>query len=264
MPIQADSARPHAGSALRILLVADLHYTLPQLDWVVRAAPDFDVVVMAGDHLDISSNVPLDAQCVVIERYVAMLRDASRVIVSSGNHDLTGPDEAGEQAALWLQGIRAHNVWTDGDSFVVDDTLVTVCPWWDGDIGKAAVEAQFARDAERRPSRWVWVYHWPPTGSPTCWTGRQHYGDEHLARWVEEYEPDAVLAGHVHQPPFRHDGAWADRVGRTWIFNPGRQIGRQPARIEIDFDEGWAAWISSLGVEEQTLSDLVAATRRVF
>jgi len=28
---------------MRILLVSDLHYTLPQLDWVVRAAPSFDL-----------------------------------------------------------------------------------------------------------------------------------------------------------------------------------------------------------------------------
>ena len=49
---------PHRPSRpLRILLVSDLHYTLPQLDWVVRAAPRFDLVVLAGDHFDISSAV---------------------------------------------------------------------------------------------------------------------------------------------------------------------------------------------------------------
>jgi len=35
-------------ASMRILLVSDLHYTLPQLDWVVRAAPRFDLVVLAG------------------------------------------------------------------------------------------------------------------------------------------------------------------------------------------------------------------------
>ncbi len=34
---------------MRILLVSDLHYALPQLDWVVRVGPDFDLVVIAGD-----------------------------------------------------------------------------------------------------------------------------------------------------------------------------------------------------------------------
>lgn len=37
---------------MRILVVSALHYDLPQLDWVVRVAPDFDLVVLAGDHLD--------------------------------------------------------------------------------------------------------------------------------------------------------------------------------------------------------------------
>ena len=76
---------------LRILLVSDLHYTLPQLDWVVRSAPSFDLVVIAGDHLDISSAVALDAQSVVILRYLALIRKATQVAASSGNHDLTGP-----------------------------------------------------------------------------------------------------------------------------------------------------------------------------
>ena len=51
---------------MRILLVSDLHYRLPQLDWLVGAAPEFDLVVMAGDHLDISSSVSLDAQTIVV------------------------------------------------------------------------------------------------------------------------------------------------------------------------------------------------------
>jgi Icc-related predicted phosphoesterase len=30
---------------MRLLLVADLHYSLPQFDWVLELAADFDVVV---------------------------------------------------------------------------------------------------------------------------------------------------------------------------------------------------------------------------
>ena len=43
---------------MRLLLVADLHYSLPQFDWVLSIADGFDVVVMAGDHLDLASIVP--------------------------------------------------------------------------------------------------------------------------------------------------------------------------------------------------------------
>jgi Icc-related predicted phosphoesterase len=249
---------------VRILLVSDLHYTLPQLDWVVRRAPAFDLVVLAGDHLDISSPVPLDAQSVVILNYLKLLQTAGRVAVSSGNHDLTGPDANGEQSAVWLAAARAAGVPTDGDSLRIGDTLVTICPWWDGPIGRAALEARLAADAARRPARWIWVYHWPPLGSPTCWTGRRDYGDADVRDWIVAFKPDLVLTGHVHEPPFKPKGAWADRIGPTWVFNAGRQIGPVPAHIEIDLNAGSASWFSMMGVEDLRLADLTAPERTVF
>lgn len=249
---------------MRILLVADLHYTLRQLDWVVGAAPDFDLVVVAGDLLDISSAVPLDAQSVVILEYLALLQDAGRLVVSSGNHDLTGPDADGEQAALWLAAARAAGIPTDGSSLELDDTLVTICPWWDGPVGRERVAAQLATDGARRPGRWIWIYHWPPLGSPTCWTGKTSYGDEDLVGWIDEHRPDLVLCGHVHEPPFREAGNWADRIGDTWVFNPGRQIGQVPARIELDLADGTARWASLLGVEQLHLTDPDPPVRTVL
>lgn len=248
---------------MRLLLVSDLHYTLPQLDWVVEQAPEVDVVVLAGDHLDVSSPVPLPAQITVIHEYLVRLRDAGRVVVSSGNHDLTGPDEHGEQAPLWLAEARAAGISTDGASIRVDDALITVCPWWDGPVGREAVAAQLAADAVERPERWIWVYHWPPTGSPTCWTGSRHYGDDELGGWIDEHHPDLVLTGHVHQPPFKRDGAWADRIGATWVFNAGRQVGPIPAHVEIDLDTGEATWWSMLGRETLRLDDERAPARTV-
>jgi len=108
------------------------------------------------------------------------------------------------------------------------------------------------------------VYHWPPFGSPTCWTGRRHYGDTDLPAWIESYRPDLVLTGHVHEPPFKPDGAWADRIGDTWVFNPGRQIGPVPAHVEIDLDAGRAMWWSLMGSEEFALSSRTTPARTVF
>lgn len=249
---------------MRTLLVSDLHYALPQFDWVVRQAPAYDLVVIAGDLLDISSSVSLEAQTVVMLRYLSLLKAAGRVIVSSGNHDLTGPDANGEQCALWLAEARADGIPTDGDTVELGDTLVTVCPWWDGPLGRAELDARLDADAPRRGRRWLWTYHWPPLGSPTCWTGRRHYGDADLVGWIERHRPDVVLTGHVHQPPFKPDGAWADRIGDTWVFNPGHQIGPVPAHIELDFDAGTACWRSLMGEEHLSLSERQAPPRRVF
>jgi predicted phosphodiesterase len=63
----------------------------------------------------------------------------------------------------------------------------------------------------------------------------------------------AVLCGHIHEAPFKADGSWIDRVGDTWLFNAGRQIGDVPARVEIDFARHAARWVSLAGIDERSL-----------
>lgn len=81
---------------MRWLLVSDLHYTLPQLDWVHKVAADFDLVVLAGDLLDISSTLVVDAQIVVVLKYLGRISERTRLVVCSGNHDLNARNGAGE------------------------------------------------------------------------------------------------------------------------------------------------------------------------
>ncbi len=84
---------------MRILLVSDLHYTLRQLDWVASVAGDYEVVVIAGDHLDIASIVEPDAQIAVVLEYLSRMAAKTTVIASSGNHDLNARNAHGERAA---------------------------------------------------------------------------------------------------------------------------------------------------------------------
>jgi predicted phosphodiesterase len=53
---------------MRCLLVADIHYSLPQYDWVVGESHKYDVLILAGDHLDVSSGVDCRAQSIVVEK----------------------------------------------------------------------------------------------------------------------------------------------------------------------------------------------------
>ena len=134
---------------MRVLLVADLHYSLPQFDWVLNRAADFDVVVLAGDHLDLASIVDGRAQSVVVQKYFSRLRARTWVLICSGNHDLDAKNEAGEKVARWLSGSQPEGVLSDGESIVIDGTLFTACPWWDGPIVKARIGAQLAAAAAR-------------------------------------------------------------------------------------------------------------------
>jgi Icc-related predicted phosphoesterase len=234
---------------MRLLLVADLHYSLPQFDWVLDMAPDFDVVVLAGDHLDISSLVDGRAQSVVVRKYFSRLRAHTRLLICSGNHDLDSKNEAGEKVARWLGKSQNEGVLSDGESFVLDGTMFTICPWWDGPIARAGIAAQLAEAATRRSGRWIWIHHAPPAKSPTSWGGARYFGDVELREWIEQYQPDIVLSGHVHQSPFIADGSWVDRIGPTWVFNAGNQPGALPTHIIIDTGKSEALWFSSAGNE---------------
>jgi Icc-related predicted phosphoesterase len=234
---------------MKILLVSDLHYALKQYDWTAAMAPDFDVVVIAGDHLDIAGQLDGGVQIVVILKYLRRLAAQTRLIVSSGNHDLDRRDAAGERVAAWMERVRALGIATDGDSLDLDGTLVTICPWWDGPRAMEAVRAQIERDAARPKHRWIWIYHAPPEGSPTSWDGRRFYGDAELAGWIETWAPDMVLCGHIHQAPFKREGSWVDRIGSTWVFNSGQQIGPTPTHVAFNTETQEAAWFSLAGAE---------------
>lgn len=236
---------------MKCLLVSDLHYALKQYDWTAEIAPDFDVVVIAGDHLDISGHVAGPVQIVVILKYLKLLMTRTRLLVCSGNHDLDARDETGEKVPRWMAKVRALGIPTDGDSVAHGDTLFTICPWWDGPKARQAVYDQIARDAARPKKSWVWIYHAPPDRSPTSWTGQRWYGDTDLVELIGAHAPDIVLAGHIHQAPFATGGSWVDRIGTTWVFNSGQQPGPTPTHIMIDTEANEALWFSIAG--SQTL-----------
>lgn len=238
---------------MRLLFVADIHYALKQFDWLVARAGEFDTVAIGGDLLDLSAALELDVQIVVVEKYLARLREKTRVLVCSGNHDGDSRNAADESIAAWLQMARAERLHVDFDHVDIDGTLVTVCPWWDGPASRASLENLLVDGASRQRRRWVWLHHAPPDQARVSWTGRKFAGDAFLPEWIRRFEPDLVLSGHVHNAPFYAEGSWIDRVGRTWVINPGRQIGPAPAFVVFDVDAMTAAWVS---LQEQAVQDL--------
>src|SRR5438477_1694710 len=234
---------------MRCLVVADLHYSLPQFDWLVSAAEQFDLVIFAGDALDIGSLVDFRAQIVVVQKYLSMLSRVTRVVVCSGNHDLDDRNAEGEKIPRWLEELRRANVICDGESFTFAGSRFTVCPWWDGPIVRQRILEQLEEASKARLDRWIWIHHAPPANSPTSWGGSRFFGDTELVKWVERFQPTMVISGHVHQSPFVRSGSWFDRLGVTWAFNVGHQFGRPPAHMVLDLDTDQAFWMSAAGSE---------------
>jgi Icc-related predicted phosphoesterase len=243
---------------MRLLFVADLHYSLKQFDWLLTHAGEFDAAAIGGDLLDLSSVLDADVQIAIVEKYLGRLRQRGTLMVSSGNHDGDSRNAANESVAEWIRAAHAERLHVDGDSFDLGDTRITVCPWWDGPFSQVELQAQLEREAGQRNGRWLWIHHAPPEGARTSWTGRKFAGDEVLRAWIDRFEPDMVLSGHVHNAPFYEAGSWIDRIGRTWVFNPGRQLGPEPTSITLDLTAMTAEWSS---LEGRSLRDLRLADR---
>jgi len=238
---------------MKILFVADLHYTLKQFDWLSANADRFDLAVIGGDLLDISSVLDLDVQILVVEKYLSRLRERGPLLVSSGNHDTDTRSASDESTCKWLHDFKAGKMFVDGDSVELGDTLITICPWWDGPVTRAEVENLLVREARRVTGKWIWIHHAPPDRSPVSWTGRVYGGDEFLVQWIRRFEPDVVLSGHIHNAPFVKQGSWVDRIGRTWVFNPGKQIGPHPTCLILDLEQMSVEWTSIEGEGMQQL-----------
>jgi Icc-related predicted phosphoesterase len=238
---------------VKMLFVADLHYALKQFDWLMASAARFDVVVIGGDLLDLGSDLPIDVQIIVVEKYLRRLRERTRLLVSSGNHDGDHRLATNESICHWLHEVKDGQLFVDGDSVEINGTLISICPWWDGPSTRAEIDKQLAQDAARVKSKWIWINHSPPDKSPVSWAGKKFGGDEFLVEWIQHYQPDLVLSGHIHNAPFIQHGSWIDRLGKTWVFNPGKQIGPNPTYLAFDFDRMSVDWVSLEGQVMQQL-----------
>lgn len=254
-------AHADAGT-MKALIVADLHYNLRQFDWLLRVAAGYDLVIVAGDLLDLAGHADLDTQIVVVTKYLARLGAVTRVAVCSGNHDTDERDEADQSIVTWLADVRNAQTHADGEHIALEGGgIITVCPWWDGPGTRAELEAFMLAAPPPVAGPWIWVHHVPPNGTAVSWTGRHHAGDDLLLDLIERLAPDMVVSGHVHDAPFRRGGSWVDRVGTACVVNPGRQLGELPAFVVLDLPAGMVSWVSLAGTASAPLAGSEASAQ---
>ncbi len=108
-----DGLAHNSRTRMKMLFVADLHYALKQFDWLVANAADYDPLIIGGDLLDLGSSLDFDVQIVVVEKYLGRIRQKTRLLVSSGNHDGDSRSAADESVARWIQESRTKvSLWT--------------------------------------------------------------------------------------------------------------------------------------------------------
>ncbi|MEM9016446.1 MAG: metallophosphoesterase [Verrucomicrobiota bacterium] len=241
---------------MKLLIVSDLHYSLRQYDWLARVAGNYDLVIIAGDLMELSSSVDSDTQAEVVAQYFGRIASSAPLVVCSGNHDLV-EDYTGHRSVEWLEEVSIPGVVSDCGVYESDKLRILALPWWSGDEEKARVENWLALQAGTGEKKLtIWVHHVPPSGARVSWTGKRDAGSETLAAWINRFEPDLVFSGHVHNAPYyAPEGSWHDQVGGTLVINGGRQIGDQPVTVELEVDRGELRWCSLEGSETEMIPE---------
>jgi predicted phosphodiesterase len=244
---------------MKLLLLADLHFHQAWYRWI--AAQSADLTAIAGDLLDGFSPGGLLPQMVSIKKWVDEFRGP--LALSSGNHDgnIAGGAIMGEdfpvtnrEAAMalllreyWMDALERADVVTDRRSQVLETAagaiVVTTIPFDFTAVTRTDdLWKQGAVLRRQHRARWLVLHHEPP--ADTLVGGLM--GSTSLFYKIQQYQPDFVLSGHIHYQPYRE--TFADRIGRTWCFNPGMPApssavnAKIPNHILLDVHRGTATW----------------------
>jgi Icc-related predicted phosphoesterase len=188
---------------MKLLHITDLHSHSAWFDWLIAAAPRFDLVCVTGDTLnlgDLSSEIDRE----IDDALNRLVQIKTPLAICSGNHDLHYL--GGQDRAQWMQALRRKNVWLDGDAFWFHDYRFRCVGWCD----------PVPRDSKAD----IFLMHAPPFGAKTSTVaGGVSFGDEELrdACMAGEGPRLFTLGGHVH----RALGFWSV-LHETITLNPGQ------------------------------------------
>jgi predicted phosphodiesterase len=73
-----------------VLVTADLHFQKPWFEWIIQEAPRFEVILIAGDFLDMFKAEPRTTQACEVQSWLGRLAEVTNVAICSGNHDNAG------------------------------------------------------------------------------------------------------------------------------------------------------------------------------
>lgn len=132
--------------------------------------------------------VPGNHEC--IERWLAPMRQSAFVHIIDRNWTvMQGVTFFGRGAADW-------------------------CNYFDDAKSDEEIRAKLTRQFILRPRPFVFITHVPPTGCEVAFTKGYNLGSAMIRQYVDEFTPELVICGHVHQP-----NQLEDRIGNSRIVN---------------------------------------------
>jgi len=256
---------------MNILYTSDLHSRQKWYQWILKQAPNYDLICIAGDLLDMFSDKNLLEQ--LYELYFwcqKMEKTGVPLALCSGNHDFAekmlehGDVSQAKQSVLKDEAFV--NIFTGEGSYLnrlpgvicadqsnhifKNQLLISSCPYSfydervEGTTRKLLYDAFALKQKHQIP--WIILHHDPPEGAGISMA--EHHidsGSTSFGEWVRNLKPDITLSGHLHEAPLVH-GSCVDKVGKSFCFNCGHDSTASiPSYVELKLgknriDYSWA------------------------
>jgi Icc-related predicted phosphoesterase len=154
---------------MKLLLTADLHFRVDWFRWLIEQAPNYDLVCIVGDLLDMFEVKSTREQAREVTGLIRELADIVRVAVCSGNHDNAGRLVSHDRSSLyeWFIDLGAHpNIIMDGATRKLEDLILTTIPYHCSKAEKAIWLDRGSTIRRQTEQAWMVLHHVPPkTGS---------------------------------------------------------------------------------------------------
>jgi Icc-related predicted phosphoesterase len=186
---------------VKILAASDIHGSYSIMDSLAKKATkhNVDLVILAGD---INGNITGTDK--ILNPFI---REGKKVLFIPGNWDSTEEHEVLQRKA---KSIHNYYVTYDGVGIVGFGSPDMKFKHTKDDFFK--MKAQFERMDQRKK---IFVSHLHAKGTKAEFSGLE--GDEMIRKVVEEFQPDLLLSGHIHEA----EGI-EGKIGNTNVFQLGR------------------------------------------
>jgi len=209
---------------MKILVLGDLHHRREWFAWVAEQAPAFDLVALTGDLLDFFQGHRQEQKDFVLGWFAEEAAKGRPLAWCSGNHDVTRNDFA------WIDGLRFPSVVGDLETkfFTTasgEPFLVSSIPYQDRpmEAGEREVDELLTEGWKRRSEMgwcpWIVLAHNPPIHTLVARAPGDVCGSPKVRAWIEQFQPDYLLSGHLHQSPDL--GSHQAELGQCQCINAG-------------------------------------------
>jgi Calcineurin-like phosphoesterase len=237
---------------MRLLLTAELGQNPRWFKWLDEGSKNYDLVVIAGDFIDVFRPEPVNAQILKAKAFLRSLAQHTRVAVSSGNHDTVDevvPSPRGP-VPMWMAGLDSINtLLSDGRTSVIRQRLIVTTLSYIANIDQK--RSWLAEGAELRKKTnlpWLVVHHHPPV-----FEGGAGPEEVSAGRLLKEFGPTMWIGGRFFDQAHPRGFTWMQTIDQSIVLNVsqtaaagGFREAAFPNHIVFDLERGTIQWNSSL------------------